>query len=265
MANRWDDLVNAETYADHVDDWRVYRELNQALATALHQDGEVASVERLLDVGCGTGATLEAFLRVLPFELEVIAVDSAQAMVERARELVPDPRIEWQVAQGEECAARYTNSFDLITCGAAFWHLDPHAYAAMMDALRPKGRLVFNVPVAQCARETATRHPIQAAIADLLAEQRGTFPAIHPRFDRRAFDVLCDQHGRSCAWTPFRWRGPQGALVDLLKIPAMGEMVAPGLSQQDFDRLIRAAEGRVDRDQSVVVDWWLGLVGAVSR
>ena len=244
MANRWDDLVNAETYADHVDDWRVYRELNQALATALHRDGEVASVERMLDVGCGTGATLEAFLRVLPFELEVIAVDSAKAMVERARELVPDPR---------------------ITCGAAFWHLDPRAYAAMMDALRPRGRLVFNVPVAQCAREAATRHPIQAAIADLLAEQRGTFPAIHPRFDRRAFDVLCHQHGRSCAWTPFRWRGPQGALVDLLKIPAMAEMVAPGLSQQDFDRLIRAAEGRVDRDQSVVVDWWLGLVGAVSR
>ena len=125
---------------------------------------------------------------MLPFELEVIAVDSAKAMVERARELVPDPRIEWQVAQGEECVARYTSSFDLITCGAAFWHLDPRAYAAMMDALRPTGRLVFNVPVAQCAGEAATRHPIQAAIADLLAEQRGTFPAIHPRFDRRAFD-----------------------------------------------------------------------------
>ena len=69
MANRWDDLVNAETYADHVDDWRVYRRLNQALATALHRDGEVASVERMLDVGCGTGATLEAFCACSPLSL----------------------------------------------------------------------------------------------------------------------------------------------------------------------------------------------------
>ena len=59
-------------------------------------------------------------------------------------------------------------------------------------------------------------------------------------------------------WEPQRWSGPQEALVDLLRIPAMAELVAPGLPPRRRDDLVEQAAARVDPDQPVSVDWWLG-------
>ena len=265
MVNRWDDLVTAESYAEHVDRWRIYRELNHRLAEVAFADASAERIGKVLDLGCGTGATLEALLGSLLMSADVLAIDSAQAMVDQGRLCLPDPRISWRVGRAEEVVGKHVAYFDLISCGAAFWHFDQTVHEPVLDALKPEGRLVFNVPVAQCSGEAAAAHPIQAALADILATRRDRFPALHPRFDRRRFGRLCEAKGRVGSWIPHRWAGPQGALVDLLRIPAIAELVAPGLSRRALEELVEEAAARVDMDQWVGVDWWLARVGRASR
>jgi len=260
MGDLWNDLVTAESYAEHVDQWRIYRVLNQRLAEVACDGVGVHSEAQVLDLGCGTGATLEALLQFLPMGVDLLAVDAAQAMIDQARLRLPDPRITWRVERAEDLGLADQTRFDLITCGAAFWHFDPQVYDAVLSALKPSGRLVFNVPVAQCAGEQASRHPVQAALADLLARQRDQFPAVHPRFDRAEFERRCRSQGLLCEWTPQRWEGRQAALIDLLRIPSMAELVAPSMPRQALDELIEQAAQRVDGDQPVFVDWWIGRV-----
>ena len=265
MVNRWDDLVTAESYAEHVDRWRIYRQLNHRLAEVALADWSVGGLSNVLDLGCGTGATLEALLGILPMSVDVLAIDSAQAMVDQARQRLPDPRVSWRVERAEDLFNESVEHFDLITCGAAFCHFDARLYDRILRSLKPDGRLVFNVPMAQCSGESVAAHPIQAALADLLASRRDRFPALHPRFDRVAFSRLCEDNARHCDWVFDRWEGPQGALVDLLRIPAMAELVAPGLSSAELDELVEEAAQRVDVNQLVWVDWWFARVGKVNR
>ncbi len=260
MADRWDDLVTAESYAEHVDRWGIYRQLNQGLAAFVLQGWQPASSPQVLDLACGTGATLEALLVGLPWASEVLAVDAAAAMIEQAKLRLPDPRIMWRVQRAEELTGNPLGPFDLITCGAAFWHLDHRVYRPLMEALAPAGRLAFNLPVAQCAGEATGTHPLQAAVANLLAQRVGQLPALHPRFNRQAFAKSCAAWGFDLQWKPQRWQGPQGALVDLLRIPAMAELVAPTLDSAQLDALLEEAVLRIDEDQSVSVDWWLACV-----
>ena len=85
------------------------------------------------------------------------------------------------------------------------------------------------------------------------------------QFSYPLFSRLCEANGRDCTWVFHRWEGPQGALVDLLRIPAMAELVAPGLSALALDELVEEAAERVDLDQLVCVDWWFARVGKVNR
>ena len=265
MANRWDDLVTAESYAEHVEHWRIYRQLNHRLIEVALADWSCDSIRYALDLGCGTGATLEALLGFLPMSADVLAVDSAQALIDQARQRLPDPRVSWRVQRAEDFLSENTCHFDLISCGAAFWHFDDQLHDPLVRSLKSGGRLVFNVPVAQCSGETAAAHPLQAALADLLVTRQDRFPAVHPRFDRDRFSRLCEAHDRECLWVFDRWEGPQGALLDLLRIPAMAELVAPGLPRVALDELVEEAGARVDVNQLVCVDWWVARVGKVNR
>jgi SAM-dependent methyltransferase len=260
MIDGWDDLVTAESYAMHVDRWSVYRSLNKRLAEIALCDLRVEGDLRVLDLACGTGATLEALLQGLPFESEILAVDAAAAMVEYAEQRLPDPRVSWRVQRAEALLQQPVGPFDLISCGAAFWHLDSCVHQPLIDCLAPGGRLVFNLPAAQCVDGELQAHPIQAAVANLLAAESDIFPALHPRFDRQEFAQLCRRSGLTCHWSEQLWQGPQAALVDLLRIPAMAELLAPSLPRAQLEALVEAAAERVDADQSVSVAWFLARV-----
>ena len=141
MVNRWDDLVTAESYAEHVDRWRIYRELNQRLAEVALADCTVDRIGHVLDLGCGTGATLEALLGSLPMSADVVAVDSAQAMIDQARQRLPDPRVSWRVGRAEELVVEDFERFDLISCGAAFWHFDQQLHEPIVRRLKARRSL----------------------------------------------------------------------------------------------------------------------------
>jgi len=93
--------------------------------------------ERIVDVGCGTGALTA---QIAAAGAEIVGIDASEAMVARAREQYPQLRFE--VAKGEEFTLEYP--VDAVFSSAALhWMSPPEAVAASVArALKPGGRFV---------------------------------------------------------------------------------------------------------------------------
>ena len=93
--------------------------------------------ERIVDVGCGTGALTA---QIAAAGAEIVGIDASEAMIDRARELYPQLRFE--VAKGEEFTLEYP--VDAVFSSAALhWMSPPEAVAASVArALKPGGRFV---------------------------------------------------------------------------------------------------------------------------
>lgn len=89
--------------------------------------------EKVLDVGCGTGALAEAVL-ALGNALEVHAIDAAQVYVDYARQRTPDPRLVFAV--GDACSLSYPdNHFDSVM-SLLVLHFVPQAAQAISEMRR---------------------------------------------------------------------------------------------------------------------------------
>lgn len=93
--------------------------------------------ERVLDLGCGTGALTA---RIAERGAEVAGVDADPQMIATARE--NHPRLPFEVADGH--TLRVAEPYDAVFSNAALhWMLDPDAVIARVyAALRPAGRFV---------------------------------------------------------------------------------------------------------------------------
>ena len=93
--------------------------------------------ERIIDLGCGTGALTA---QIAAAGAEVVGIDASEAMIARARELYPHLRFE--VGKGEDFAV--DTPVDAVFSNAALhWMLPPLAVAASVArALEPGGRFV---------------------------------------------------------------------------------------------------------------------------
>jgi ubiquinone/menaquinone biosynthesis C-methylase UbiE len=109
--------------------------------------------DRLLDIGCGTGAGVrEAAARVE----RAVGVDLSPAMVARARELAADlPNVEFHEADSERLPFA-DGTFTAILCTTSYHHYpDPNqATREMARVLAPGGRLVIGDA---CGDRLATR------------------------------------------------------------------------------------------------------------
>jgi trans-aconitate methyltransferase len=93
--------------------------------------------ERIIDLGCGTGALTA---QIAAAGAEVVGIDASEAMIARARELYPHLRFE--VARGEDFAVEVP--VDAVFSNAALhWMFPPEVVAASVArALEPGGRFV---------------------------------------------------------------------------------------------------------------------------
>src|SRR5215213_8252937 len=93
--------------------------------------------ERIVDLGCGTGALTA---QIVAAGTEVLGVDSSAAMIDRARELYP--QIRFEVARGEDFTV--PAPVDAVFSNAALhWMSPPEAVVACVArALEPGGRFV---------------------------------------------------------------------------------------------------------------------------
>ena len=103
--------------------------------------------ERVIDVGCGCGATLLGLARQVGKDGKVLGVDVSQPMLSRAQERIAEAGYsQAEVALAD--AATYTfepNSCDLVFSrfGVMFFRDPVEAFTNLRRALTPKGRLVF--------------------------------------------------------------------------------------------------------------------------
>ncbi len=96
--------------------------------------------ERILDVGCGTG---QLTAEIAKSGAQVLGLDQSAEMIATARRNFPD--LQFEVA--DIAAATYDNEFDAVFSNAALhWVRNQReAIAAMARALKPGGRLVFEM------------------------------------------------------------------------------------------------------------------------
>ena len=101
--------------------------------------------ERVIDVGCGSGATTNAFAQKVGLSGHVFGIDVSGPMLDRARQVTPkEAPVDYALAD----ATVYPfdpESFDLLASrfGVMFFADPVRSFANLRRALRPTGRLAF--------------------------------------------------------------------------------------------------------------------------
>jgi SAM-dependent methyltransferase len=104
-----------------------------------------AAGERVLDVGCGAGASSLALAARVGAGGQVLGVDISEPLIGRARALAPpDTPAQFQVADASS-AELPEGAFDILFSrfGVMFFDDPTGAFAHMRRALRPGGRVAF--------------------------------------------------------------------------------------------------------------------------
>ncbi len=124
-----------------------FRTPDPVLKTAMAQVGPPGSVERALDLCCGTGAAMR-FLRPLCRQ-EVVGVDLSRGMLDEASSRLEDAPGEARLTfvQANALDLTYESQFDVVTSFGAFGHIleedEPRLVQVIARALRPGGRFIF--------------------------------------------------------------------------------------------------------------------------
>lgn len=250
----WSSHVNAEEYERFTRERPLYRALNARLVEL----AEIGTARRVLDVGCGTGATTRAVLAVLPGDGEVVGVDASQAMVEVARAVVGDPRARFVVAPAAGIGRVVAGSFDRAVSNAAFGQFPASrpVIRALARRLAPGALFAFNLPAEGLAGGGgAPPHPFQVALARAVGCGGGP-PAAPPAIDeRRLVELLAEEGFEPAARERFVYRGRQEELVELMELPAMIARAAPEASPAGRAAAVARARRAVDPEQAVEVPW----------
>ncbi|SNZ12727.1 Trans-aconitate methyltransferase [Natronoarchaeum philippinense] len=195
--------------------------------------------ERVLDIGCGTGALTA---EIADTGADVVGIDSSQDMIERAREA--HPAIEFRHADAR--TATFDDSFDAVFSNAALHWIDEQdaALSTVADALRPGGRFV-----AELGGDGNVAAIVDAALAELAergydADNPWYFPTVGEyasRLERHGFEVryatLFDR--------PTELDGEDG-LRNWLDV--FGDGLFAPLSNDEREAVVRAVEDRLRAD-----------------
>jgi ubiquinone/menaquinone biosynthesis C-methylase UbiE len=119
--------------------------LLQPIADILIERAKVKTGERILDVGCGSGATTFAFAHAVGANGYVMGIDISAPMLARAREVTPaDAPVDFVLADAT-IHAFAPDSFDLLASrfGVMFFADPALSFTNMRKAMRRSGRLAF--------------------------------------------------------------------------------------------------------------------------
>jgi ubiquinone/menaquinone biosynthesis C-methylase UbiE len=129
---------------------------------------------RILETAAGTGIVTRALVRSLPPEVEIVATDLNQAMLDLASRRLQAPNVKWQQVDAQKLPFEDA-SFDVIVCqfGVMFFPDKLAAYREALRVLRPGGRFAFSV------WNSLDRNEVSRTVSDT-AEK--LFPDDPPRF-----------------------------------------------------------------------------------
>ena len=255
-AGAWSSWWNAEVYDRVVRETEVYTALNERLAAM----AELQDARRVLDVGCGTGATTLACLARMPRDSEIVGVDPGEPMVALARQQVIDPRASFVVSASEELEAAIAGPFDRVVANAAVGRFDDlrRAVGAIARVVSSRGGLfAFNLPADRFEGETGLTHPLQATLARLI-ESLTDVPFRSPVLQLEVRELesnLTDSGFAAIESTRVEIPMRREAMVRLLEVPAILEPMAPHLSAAERSRVLEKIRDTGDRDEVFVVPW----------
>jgi SAM-dependent methyltransferase len=264
MAERqdyWESWLNAEIYREYVEAFPVYRALNAYLAEL----ARVESARRVLDLGCGAGATTAACLKRLSPHGEIVALDASRAMIETARTQVSDPRARFIRADAHELERAFSGTFDRVVCNAAFslFSNRTRVVTQVRRMLAPGGLFVFNAPLEGLDEGRFEPEPFQLALGQAVRDRTGEHPSPSPRLDLGAMRRSLAQNGlRICSRHSFRYRGRQEEMMELMQVPAMASRLTTALGRDECVELVREVAERCDPRVKIEVPW---LYWVVSR
>ncbi len=252
----WENARGAEAYAEAVRRGVLYRALAARLGSALApRDGT-----RALDLAAGTGLVTEFLLARAGPGLEVVCADRSQAMLDVARREIPLSTAAF--VRADPARLPFGDAaFAVVACSASFWHFpSPRgAFAEIARVLAPAGRFGFNVPAAQLEDAAdLPPAPLQLALAREGAARFGAPPAPGGPVRRKA-DLLADAHAAGLALVAEHWHDipvPQGELLALLEVPAIGARPYPDVSARERAEWTAAAAARVDPAEVAPIRWW---------
>jgi SAM-dependent methyltransferase len=124
-----------------------FRTPDPVLRAAAERTGAPGSVDRALDLCCGTGAAIRFFRPLC--RREIVGIDRSAGMLAEARRLLANaPGVaRVSLVRSDALQLPFGAAFDLITCFGAFGHIrerdQPALVATIASALRPGGRFVF--------------------------------------------------------------------------------------------------------------------------
>jgi ubiquinone/menaquinone biosynthesis C-methylase UbiE len=180
------------------------------VADLLIDRAKPAPGERVIDVGCGSGATTNAFAQKVGLSGHVFGIDVSGPMLERARQVTPkDAPVTYALADATVYPFNPA-SFDLLASrfGVMFFADPVRSFANLRRALRPTGRLAF-----ACWREPRENPwmmaPLQAVyqhvpkLPQMGPEDPGPFAFASEERVRR---ILAKRDLRTSRWNRARWR-----------------------------------------------------------
>ena len=115
------------------------------VADVLIDRANARAVERIIDVGCGAGATTIVFAEKVGPAGHVMGIDISGPMLARARQVAPaELPVDFVLADATVYPFEPA-SFDLLASrfGVMFFAEPAHSFANLHRALRPSGRLAF--------------------------------------------------------------------------------------------------------------------------
>lgn len=138
----------------------------------------------LLEIAAGTGVVTRQLADALAPEVQIVATDLNQAMIDRATAVGTSRPVEWRQADAMQLPFS-DESFDLVVCqfGAMFFPDKPKAFSEAKRVLRSGGTFIFNV------WDTIEQNEFAEAVTFALQQM---FPEDPPRFMVRTPHGYCD-------------------------------------------------------------------------
>lgn len=131
----------------------------------------------VLEVAAGTGVVTRHLASALTPDVQIVATDLNQAMLDRAAAVGTSRRVEWRQADATKLPFP-DGSFDVVVCqfGAMFFPDKPTAFSEAKRVLRAGGIFIFNV------WDAIDQNEFAEAVTFAL---QGMYPADPPRFMAR--------------------------------------------------------------------------------